>query len=319
MSYKFLPYVISTTPSNMSVDVATSTDISIVFSTDMDVASLQENIVVQEAATKKRVAGTISYKDRVATFRPAEPFEPGTMYIVTIVGDGDLNDGKQDGVKSILGYPMPGVFTVIFTTAASKTLPAPEVVFPAANTTINPEDIRFEWLPVDGAVKYDVELSAVPEMDPLIWRASVAGTTAVPAEKPGEGNYFWRVRAVGQDGTRGMWSAVVSFYAGTTVKAADEQEEGLPGSPDITLSFMQPAMLVPEMDYDVDPALEEILVRLPFAVNPSDIKVRLVGKSMSGDPFEDHGIVLVNVDATADGNTTLVRITEKADEESEEV
>lgn len=288
MSYKFMPFVVKTVPMNMSVDVETSTDISIVFNTDINPDSLQNNIVVWAVGSESKIDGAVFYKDRVATFKPAQPLSPGTTYTVTVVGDANLEDGHHQGVLSILGYPMAGMYTFTFTTASVDVLPAPTLLSPANFTVIGIDQVRFSWLSVPGAEFYDVQLAASPDMEPLLWQTTTTETAVVPDYSFQAGNYFWRVRGL-KEGEPGVWSAVYSFAA-----AEEQPEDGEdPESPGDRVDDM--VVVVPEALTDVDPAADKLVLKLPSGIRPEDIKIRLVGKSLAGNPLEDHGLVPVSV------------------------
>ena len=311
MSYKFMPFVLETDPVNMAVDVPVSTAISITFSTDMDPATLPGNIVVQTTSGGAKVEGNITYRDRVAVFRPARPLDPGTSYTVIVAGDAHLEDGRFTGVRSILGYPMAGVFTFTFTTVAYGELPAPAPVAPAGMSTVAPGRVRFAWTDVAGAADYEVQVSASPTMETLLWSTTVTGTEVVPAWVFEEGNYFWRVRArravekstpdgtVYTDYEPGLWSPVVSFAAALP-EAGSVESSGVP--------VAEAELLSPAVTVDVEPSLDSLVVRLPYVVRAEDVRVRLVGKSLANDPTEDHGLVPVSVDVVTDGVTSTVII-----------
>lgn len=311
MSYKFMPFVLETDPVNMAVDVPVSTAISITFSTDMDPATLPGNVIVQTTSGGVKVEGDITYRDRAAVFRPARPLDPGTSYTVIVAGDAHLEDGKFTGVRSILGYPMAGVFTFTFTTATCEELPAPVPVAPAGMSTVALGRVRFAWTGVSGAADYEVQVSTSPTMEPLLWGAVVAGTEVVPDSVFEEGNYFWRVRACqvveksSPDGTvytdhkPGLWSPVVSFAVALPEAGSAESSE---------VPVAEAGLLSPAVTVGVEPSLDSIVVRLPYAVRAEDVRVRLVGKSLANDPAEDHGLVPVSVDVATDGVTSTVTI-----------
>jgi len=292
----------------MSVDVSPSTDITIVFSTDMDPTSLPLGITVQEAERGRKVEGSITYKDRTAVFKPRDGLAPGTTYLCIISGDIDLEDGRQTGVRSILGYPMAGVFTVSFTTAQAE-LPAPLPVNPAQLSVVPEGTVEFQWAPMADAFSYELEVSGTPEMDPVLYRTATGATSVTPDITFSSGSYFWRVRAVDEAGNPGLWSDIMSFAASDDTAAPHETYDDV--NADITSGMpSEPVLNQPDITGMVDPDTDTIVLTLPFVVRAEDIRVRLVGKSLSGNPIEDHGLVRVEVSAhNPDNYTTIVTIT----------
>lgn len=301
MSYVFMPFVVSTNPANMSVGVPVSTDITIVFSTDIDPASLVGNIIVQKATGGQKVDGTIEYADRKAVFRPNTPLDGGTTYNVIVVGDADLDDAKHGGVKSILGYPMAGMHVFSFTTATVAMLQPPQLLYPADMTAVANIPPQLKWSPVDGAAVYEVQLAAVPEMDPVLWSTKTPETNVTPSTELNDGNYFWRVRAIDVNGNAGLWSAVCTFSIGIQYSTEDQTP--------LTPSDSKPNLL---FEYDltsVNPAENEIAVFLPVSLRESDILgIRLVGKSVTGMPTDDHGIIKVSFTVEETNGGCIVRI-----------
>jgi len=303
MSYVFMPMVVSTNPANMSVDVPVSTDITIVFSTDMDPQSLVGNIIVQKASGGEKVAGTITYADRKAVFKPNAPLEGATTYNVIVVGDADLEDGRQDGVKSILGYPMAGMYVFSFTTTAAALLEVPRLLSPANMTAVT-GTVQFSWASVSGAALYEVQLAAVPEMDPLLWSTTTVETSVVPAVTLDDGNYFWRVRALDASGNTGLWSAVYVFSVGQQYVTEEEETSSPPNN--------EPHLLFESELTAVEPTANEIAVFLPLYLTESDILgIRLIGKSVTGMPGDDHGIVKVDYVIEQTDGGCIVRIRAK--------
>jgi len=308
MSYKFMPYVVTTSPLNMSVDVPTSTDISITFSTDMDAATLPGNIVVQTTSGGRKVDGTISYKDRVVTFTPSRSLDPATSYTVIVAGDSNIEDGKPSGVLSILGYPMAGAHVFTFTTAGSQALPSPVPVQPANLSVLNNTSVTFKWLAVENAVSYEIQAAAVPEMEPLLWNTVTTDSEVTASYSFASGNYFWRVRAAGSDGTAGEWSPVCSFAVDTAVGGEIGQvDDGAAGT---CTAMSQPELVLPDGLFDVNPALESITIKLPFLIDTQDVRVRLVGRDISGDVTSDRGIVSVDTAVQSNGGITVITLTE---------
>jgi hypothetical protein len=69
--------------------------------------------------------------------------------------------------------------------------------------------VSIAWRPVDKAVKYQLQLSASAEMDPLLLSHEFQATNGALQLKPG--TYFFRVRGFDSAGAPGPWSDVEGF------------------------------------------------------------------------------------------------------------
>jgi hypothetical protein len=78
-----------------------------------------------------------------------------------------------------------------------------------ANTT----DITFQWSPVPGAQKYELQVSPNGDWANNVTTddQSIVGTSYTPTTPYANGSYFWRVRAHDADGNWGSWSDVWEF------------------------------------------------------------------------------------------------------------
>ena len=314
MSLKFIPFVVQTYPENNAVDVPLESNIRVVFSTDMDPASLEENFSVQVAASGQKVEGTLSYADRVAMFTPALPFDPGVVYIVIINGDTDFEDNHILGARSILQYPLTGVYTVVFTTTFADIIPAPLLEAPLG-VVVLADGLILKWNPIEGVGFYEVELGVAPAFDSLIWKSTVSGSTteAVPDVSLSEGNYFWRVRALDEEGRAGLWSETASFAIDHDIST---DLIHIPGESYHPFDPPEPRLETPDQYYDVDPELDEITVILPRHYSADSISVRLVGTSIDGNVYEDHGEVPIkfSIESALGGARLLITFPEPEEE-----
>jgi len=94
---------------------------------------------------------------------------------------------------------------------ASAALPAPSLLSPASGSRFTaPATISFDWNDVAGSASYTLELDdASGFAAPLILSRSV-NVSAASVSGLSARTYYWRVRAVGSNGTVGTWSAVRS-------------------------------------------------------------------------------------------------------------
>lgn len=98
----------------------------------------------------------------------------------------------------------------------SAILPAPEIMLPANADQLLVEDrkpIEFSWQPVEKADYYRFEISPVPSFQASTLTVNVAGLKENSYHwlTPGEGRYYWRVKAVSEAGSEGLWSESVGF------------------------------------------------------------------------------------------------------------
>ncbi|MHA4847628.1 Ig-like domain-containing protein [Flavitalea antarctica] len=108
------PTVVTTDPANAAVDVAVAKVIAVNFSEEMDVASLQTNILVTNTtAGGTAVNGVISYSGTTAYFTPTVALTNNNQYTVTIT----------TGAKDLPGNALAANFSSSFTTIAIPDLP----------------------------------------------------------------------------------------------------------------------------------------------------------------------------------------------------
>ena len=93
--------------------------------------------------------------------------------------------------------------------------------YPSPPKLLTPEDqariatpktqpIMLFWQLVDGAAKYEVELSQKGGFSKVAVRRSVTGPMVSIADLD-QGTWYWRVRAVDQDGSPGEWAEAFVF------------------------------------------------------------------------------------------------------------
>lgn len=244
MSYTLggIPQVIRTYPKNLAKDIDSTISITVEFNTDIDRDYLDENFHVHDV-NGNPIRGEIVYGSRLLTFTPTNPFTSLDTIRVQLVGD-DLS-GKDLGVRNVLGEKMKGDYNFSFTIATSDSLPTPVLVFPTSNTIIK-ENPRFDWKPVNGADYYQLQVSKFNTMNPIYWPPKwedfkvfdtaledakittvveegtyyILRETIDPTMQFEEGLYYWRMRAVSEEGVYGDWSTLHNFYI-------DKQEIGL--------------------------------------------------------------------------------------------
>lgn len=299
--------VLKTEPGNYAVDVPTTSNIRVWFDADVDQQTLAGNVIFQDTFGRP-VDCRYTYANRILTIIPATSLSPGTTYLVTLIGDSNLEDGRAQGIRSILGYPLVGNHLFSFTTASSATLPAPLLLSPANHTAWPADPPALSWQAVAGARAYQVELGGNPQFSPVLWATTAdAATLAVTSDYQfTEGEYYWRVRAVGEDGQPGNWSDVYVFAVHVQDEApvVPDDEPEVSGSEEPEAST--PVLQTPGETSGVDLGLTEIVLTLPYVVSEEQLRVFLRGEDLGGDPAKDHGNVPFTVHCVTTGTKTTV-------------
>jgi len=119
------PEVLGLSPQDGSVDVATSTRVSVNFTDEMDPSSLTSTSFLVRDEAGNPVAGTIDFDptwdyNRNARFRPTGALEPGTTYTAHISTD----------IRDKGGNPLPAPRTWAFTTKGTAPAPVPPAPTP---------------------------------------------------------------------------------------------------------------------------------------------------------------------------------------------
>ena len=95
---------------------------------------------------------------------------------------------------------------------------SPAVIAPTGGERVDQEGVRFEWRALDGAVSYQVEVSSAEDSDTqkgfseFVFRESYIEDTSYKltrALEPGE--YYWHVRGIDEEKSRGAFSGAHRF------------------------------------------------------------------------------------------------------------
>jgi predicted phage tail protein len=84
---------------------------------------------------------------------------------------------------------------------------------PSIDEFVSPDSPRVSWLPVQGAVTYEVQIARNPGFTGEVKTLSAGADASAPLDGVVEHNkyYSWRVRAIDSSGFRGRWSATGYF------------------------------------------------------------------------------------------------------------
>lgn len=207
--------VLTVSPNHRASDVNVNSSIDITFSSDINPASFMKNIVVLEDYNRifkninslkdysqySVVKGSISYKDKVLTYTPNEPFHTDTCYVVML----------SDGITDITGNKLIKKHVSCFYTEAVASYPPCEILSPKYGCIVSaiPE---FSWKN-QGAESYVFQVSKNNTFELLLCNEMIPGNQVedilryTPVFKAEEGIYHVRVKSEGGD-----WSNVHQIF-----------------------------------------------------------------------------------------------------------
>ena len=220
--------VLTISPNHHASDVNVNSVIDITFSSDINPASFVKNIVVLEDYNKiykninslkdysqySVVKGGISYRDKVLTFTPEEPFHTNSCYVVML----------NDGIADITGNKMGKKHVSCFYTESVASYPPCEIISPKYGCIVNaiPE---FSW-ENQCAESYIFQVSKSNSFELLLCDEIILGNRIedvlkfTPVFNAEEGIYHARVKA-----ENGEWSNVHQFFVKAITDAVIAQED----------------------------------------------------------------------------------------------
>jgi methionine-rich copper-binding protein CopC len=151
------PVILAVLPSAGSINVATSTLVTVTFNEAMDVSTLNASTITL-ASGSSGIAGTMTLgaDGAVATFTPTAPLSFGTVYTVTV----------KTAVKDLIGNAMLATYTGAFTTSTGPDLTPPTVL------TVSP---------ASGAINIPVTTAVVFTFSEIMDAATLDATTVLLA------------------------------------------------------------------------------------------------------------------------------------------
>lgn len=207
--------VLSVSPGHQSTNVNVNSSIEITFSADINPASFVKNIVVLEDHNKvykntnslkdysqySVTKGAISYKERVLTYTPNEPFNTDTCYVVML----------SDGITDITGNKMIKKHVSCFYTESVASFPRCEITSPKYGSIVNaiPE---FVWKN-QCSESYIFQVSKSNTFELLLCDEVIPGNKIeeymkyTPIFNAQEGMYHIRVKS-----ENGEWSSVHQVF-----------------------------------------------------------------------------------------------------------
>ena len=203
--------ITSITPTNGEKGVKLDSSITIMFSKDMSVDSLNSSTVALKKINGEFVQAGLSYQNRQLIIDPVTSLEGGMDYEVHLIGG-------ASGVLSIIGEYLGVTRIYTFTTGSQAALTAPLNV----KTTVTDGYPTVSWEPPNSydlafPLQYEVKVSTssnTPDTDPgaVSWPSSNdISTTSVTVlnipKKLSEGNYYTHVRAI-NGSEKSQWASV---------------------------------------------------------------------------------------------------------------
>ncbi len=133
----------------------------------------------------------------------ARPFPDGSNCTTSICGA-----GIADAFEALSALEVPP-------------LVAPTLVAPADDATLPAAEVPFEWTAVEGADTYHLHVATDADFNDLVVNEAALTATTVTKTMPGDGDYYWRVRAENA-AENGPWSEVWHFTVETPVCVTPE-------------------------------------------------------------------------------------------------
>jgi hypothetical protein len=79
------------------------------------------------------------------------------------------------------------------------------------NTATPKQDVAIDWLPVDGATKYQLQVGRDKDFNNVVDDVVVHGTTYAPSTTYDNDQYYWRVRAIDAGANQMPWTVAAPF------------------------------------------------------------------------------------------------------------
>ena len=220
--------VLNISPNHQSSNVNVNSEIQITFSADINPASFNKNIVILEDYNKiykninslkdysqySVVKGSVSYKDRVLTYTPNEPFHTDTCYVVML----------SDGITDITGNKMIKKHVSCFYTESVASFPRCEIVSPKYGSIVNavPE---FVWKN-QYSESYCFQISKTNTFELLLYNEIIPGNKIeenmrhTPVFNAEEGMYHIRIKS-----ENGEWSDIHQIFIKAVTDAVVAEED----------------------------------------------------------------------------------------------
>lgn len=220
--------VLNVSPNHQSSNINVNSNIEITFTSDINPATFVKNIVVLEDYNKiykninslkdysqySVVKGSISYKDKVLTYTPNEPFHTDSCYVVML----------SDGITDITGNKMIQKHVSCFYTESVASFPRCEIISPKYGSIVNsvPE---FVWKN-QCSESYIFQVAKNNSFELLLYNEVIPGNKIeenmkhTPEFNAEEGMYYVRVQS-----ENGEWSDIHQIFIKAITDAVIAEED----------------------------------------------------------------------------------------------
>lgn len=241
-------------PTNNEKNVAINTTITISFSTDMDVATLNSGTLVLRKVNGDIITCTIEYVNlhRKAIITPSVSLESGTQYQLQVAGG-------EDGIQSITGEYLSESRYYEFTTNYEVLLSPPTSV----SVSVSSGFPTVSWSQPDQydpalALSYEVMISSSSlSTDPPIWPSTgdvnTTGNTTLSVPKQfSDDNYYAYVRAKNDTGVSDWGSYQFSITTESPVEVSTSLFEAIEVYPKVDSVDITPEQIIVVLSDNVD-------------------------------------------------------------------
>jgi hypothetical protein len=156
----------------------------------------------------------VEVDDDPAFGSPTSVTTAGTSYaIASVLASSAVRYWRVQGISTTAGVTSawssdtdPRSFTISWSSSAVPTL-----LEPANSLSTDIDDMTFRWSSVAGATSYELEMATNVDFTAGRTTRTTHATQWRPAQSLLQDQYFWRVRALQQNGGPGGWSSVSGF------------------------------------------------------------------------------------------------------------
>ena len=291
-AYNIPPKMIESYPKNYQTDVSVNIEyITLTFNTDLDANHLMGYFQLR-SQDGKLIPSVISYKDRVVTLRLQSKLKNNHTYTVTIIGDSQLKDEEVLGIRNVFGIPLQGNVHITFTTEKAPSPTKPKLISPFDYEKIHHQP-TFSWTEISVAKEYEIQVSKTKDFQTFVWANNrISSNQATPSIPLSYGDYYWRVRAIDENGKAGEWSDIFYFVY------IDEKEAPAVTKEDVSFIEYDEAesgygveivdMFPKEDAIQVSPTLRCVVFDVHGDVRPEEIEIEMEGYSILEEGEEPH-------------------------------
>jgi hypothetical protein len=203
-----VPIVVSTDPANGATNVAINKIVTATFSTNMNPATINGTTFVLKQGSVI-VPGVVTYSGMTATFTPAAPFTPSTLYTGTITTGAKDIAGNALAADYVWSFATGSLPTVVATdpTNGATAVPLNKVITATFSTTMDPTTINNTTFllkqgvnSITGTVSYSGTTASFTPTSALlpntVYTATITNAVKNTAGNAMAANYTWSFTTV---------------------------------------------------------------------------------------------------------------------------